>query len=151
MVMANHPQLAGGSHLPDITVITPVFNEGKVVFFVASRGHHADIGGISPGSMPPHSHLLVEEGVAVVSYKLVSHGRSGLMLGGGGPMRLVELPLELRVSTAFHHPGLGVLGDPSAEPITRAACSDNVAESSGCLGMTLRLPARLLACLLYRA
>ncbi|KAL6786052.1 hypothetical protein ACKKBG_A01200 [Auxenochlorella protothecoides x Auxenochlorella symbiontica] len=75
VVMANHPQLAGGSHLPDITVITPVFNEGKVVFFVASRGHHADIGGISPGSMPPHSHLLVEEGVAVVSYKLVSHGR----------------------------------------------------------------------------
>lgn len=54
MLVSNHPQLAGGSHLPDITVITPVFDEGKIVFFVASRGHHADVGGITPGSMPPH-------------------------------------------------------------------------------------------------
>ena len=54
VIMTNHP-VAGGSHLPDITVITPVFQEGKVVFFVASRGHHADIGGIQPGSMPPNS------------------------------------------------------------------------------------------------
>ena len=48
--LANHPQ-AGGSHLPDLTIITPVFYEGieKPVFFVANRGHHADIGGISPG------------------------------------------------------------------------------------------------------
>lgn len=49
--VSNHPQLAGGSHLPDITVITPVFHEGKILFFVASRGHHSDIGGISPGSV----------------------------------------------------------------------------------------------------
>ena len=49
VLVSNHPQLAGGSHLPDITVITPVFVNGKIVFFVASRGHHADIGGISPG------------------------------------------------------------------------------------------------------
>ena len=49
--VSNHPQLAGGSHLPDITVITPVFYEGKILFFVASRGHHSDIGGISPGSV----------------------------------------------------------------------------------------------------
>lgn len=41
MLLSNHPQLAGGSHLPDITVITPVFNQGSIVFFVASRGHHA--------------------------------------------------------------------------------------------------------------
>lgn len=41
--------VAGGSHLPDITVITPVFHKGEIIFFVASRGHHADIGGISPG------------------------------------------------------------------------------------------------------
>jgi 5-oxoprolinase (ATP-hydrolysing) len=47
--VSNHPQLAGGSHLPDITVITPVFHKGNIIFFVASRGHHADIGGISPG------------------------------------------------------------------------------------------------------
>ena len=43
--VSNHPQLAGGSHLPDITVITPVFHKGEIIFFVASRGHHADIGG----------------------------------------------------------------------------------------------------------
>jgi 5-oxoprolinase (ATP-hydrolysing) len=49
--VSNHPQLAGGSHLPDITVITPVFYEDKILFFVASRGHHSDIGGISPGSV----------------------------------------------------------------------------------------------------
>lgn len=46
VLVSNHPQLAGGSHLPDITVITPIFNGDKIVFFVASRGHHADIGGI---------------------------------------------------------------------------------------------------------
>jgi hypothetical protein len=74
VLLSNHPQLAGGSHLPDITVITPVFSGGRVVFFVASRGHHADIGGISPGSMPPNSKLLVEEGAAVVSFKLVKNG-----------------------------------------------------------------------------
>ena len=49
---SNHPHLAGGSHLPDITVITPVFHEGGIVFFVASRGHHSDIGGITPGAYP---------------------------------------------------------------------------------------------------
>ena len=71
VVVSNHPQ-AGGSHLPDITVITPVFNEGKIVFFVASRGHHADIGGISPGSMPPFSKRLAQEGARIVSFKLVT-------------------------------------------------------------------------------
>jgi 5-oxoprolinase (ATP-hydrolysing) len=74
VLVSNHPQLAGGSHLPDITVITPVFNEDTIVFFVASRGHHADIGGISPGSMPPHSKALSEEGAAIVSFKLVKNG-----------------------------------------------------------------------------
>jgi 5-oxoprolinase (ATP-hydrolysing) len=74
VLLSNHPQLAGGSHLPDITVITPVFSGGRIVFFVASRGHHADIGGISPGSMPPASKLLAEEGAAIVSFKLVKDG-----------------------------------------------------------------------------
>lgn len=46
--------------MPDITVITPIFNDGKIVFFVASRGHHADVGGIAPGSMPPLSKTLVQ-------------------------------------------------------------------------------------------
>jgi 5-oxoprolinase (ATP-hydrolysing) len=59
VLVSNHPQLAGGSHLPDITVITPIFHDGKIVFFVASRGHHADIGGIAPGSMPPLSKVSI--------------------------------------------------------------------------------------------
>ncbi|RHY19492.1 hypothetical protein DYB30_012498, partial [Aphanomyces astaci] len=76
VLVSNHPQLAGGSHLPDITVMTPVFESGRIVFFVASRGHHADIGGIAPGSMPPLSKTLTEEGAAIVAFKLVD-GRSG--------------------------------------------------------------------------
>ncbi|KAM3577612.1 hypothetical protein VYU27_000488 [Nannochloropsis oceanica] len=74
VLVSNHPQLAGGSHLPDITVITPVFNEGRIVFFVASRGHHADVGGIAPGSMPSLSKRLEEEGAAIVAFKLVEGG-----------------------------------------------------------------------------
>eukprot|EP01132_Coremiostelium_polycephalum_P001228 gene1228-1551_t len=73
VILANHPQ-AGGSHLPDMTVITPVYYQHRVVFFVASRGHHADIGGITPGSMPPFSKNIDEEGVAITSFKLVSDG-----------------------------------------------------------------------------
>lgn len=75
VLVSNHPQKAGGSHLPDITVITPVFHEGEILFFVASRGHHADIGGISPGSMPPHSKSLEDEGAMIVAFKLVVGGR----------------------------------------------------------------------------
>ncbi|XP_046386435.1 5-oxoprolinase [Ischnura elegans] len=75
VILANHP-CAGGSHLPDLTVITPVFYKGeeRPVFFVASRGHHADIGGSTPGSMPPHSHSLLEEGAAFKSFKIVERG-----------------------------------------------------------------------------
>ena len=66
----------GGTHLPDVTVITPVFDaSGQRLFYVASRGHHADIGGISPGSMPPHSRTVEEEGVLLDNIKLVDGGR----------------------------------------------------------------------------
>eukprot|EP01065_Artemidia_motanka_P049728 TRINITY_DN8323_c0_g2_i2.p1 TRINITY_DN8323_c0_g2~~TRINITY_DN8323_c0_g2_i2.p1 ORF type:complete len:962 (+),score=331.04 TRINITY_DN8323_c0_g2_i2:979-3864(+) len=75
VLVSNHPQLAGGSHLPDITVVTPVFHEGIPAFFVASRGHHADIGGIAPGSMPPHSKCLADEGAAIIAFKLVEGGK----------------------------------------------------------------------------
>ncbi|HTZ81131.1 MAG TPA: hydantoinase B/oxoprolinase family protein [Stellaceae bacterium] len=67
----------GGTHLPDITVITPVFAEGgagDVLFYVASRGHHADIGGITPGSMPPSSRSVEEEGVLIDNFLLVDAG-----------------------------------------------------------------------------
>ncbi|CDF34748.1 5-oxo-L-prolinase [Chondrus crispus] len=73
VLLSNHPS-AGGTHLPDITIITPVYYEDQIVFFVASRGHHADIGGATPGSMPPFSRKLEEEGLAVKSMKLVRNG-----------------------------------------------------------------------------
>ncbi|MEM9006384.1 MAG: hydantoinase B/oxoprolinase family protein [Cyanobacteria bacterium P01_F01_bin.86] len=65
----------GGTHLPDVTVITPVFGAGdSPQFYVASRGHHADIGGITPGSMPPQSATLTEEGVLIDNFLLVDQG-----------------------------------------------------------------------------
>ncbi|KAI9707327.1 MAG: hypothetical protein M1836_000287 [Candelina mexicana] len=70
---SNHPEF-GGTHLPDITVITPSFSGDKIVFYVASRAHHADIGGILPGSMPPQSRELFQEGAAIKTEKLVSEG-----------------------------------------------------------------------------
>ncbi len=67
----------GGTHLPDVTVITPVFDEAEreILFYVGSRGHHADIGGITPGSMPPFSKNVEEEGVLLDNVKLVEDGR----------------------------------------------------------------------------
>ncbi len=66
----------GGTHLPDVTVITPVFLEGAMQpeFYVGSRGHHADIGGTTPGSMPPFSTTIQEEGVQINNVKLVAKG-----------------------------------------------------------------------------
>ena len=66
----------GGTHLPDITVITPVFDDDgdTILFYVGSRGHHADIGGITPGSMPPDSQSIDEEGVLFDNFKLVDRG-----------------------------------------------------------------------------
>ncbi|EEH17141.2 hypothetical protein PABG_07228 [Paracoccidioides brasiliensis Pb03] len=73
VIVSNHPEF-GGTHLPDITVITPAFNGDKIIFYVASRAHHADIGGVLPGSMPPSSRELFQEGAAIKSEKLVSEG-----------------------------------------------------------------------------
>ena len=91
-VLADHPDLAagdvvatndpyrGGSHLPDITVVTPVFDEAgqELLFFTASRAHHAEIGGIAPGSMPANSKTLAEEGVLIRSMKVVERGTANL-------------------------------------------------------------------------
>ncbi|VUC31036.1 unnamed protein product, partial [Clonostachys rosea] len=77
VIISNHPQ-AGGTHLPDITTITPVFddeeNPKEIIFFVANRGHHADVGGIAPGSMPPNSTELWQEGAAIESFKMIKEG-----------------------------------------------------------------------------
>ncbi|MDO9357752.1 MAG: hydantoinase B/oxoprolinase family protein [Polaromonas sp.] len=78
-VFALNDPYHGGTHLPDITVITPVYldpaqTEGEPTFFVGSRGHHADVGGITPGSMPPFSTRIEEEGVQIDNFLLVSRG-----------------------------------------------------------------------------
>ncbi|HTY19675.1 MAG TPA: hydantoinase B/oxoprolinase family protein [Myxococcota bacterium] len=75
-VLATNDPFRGGSHLPDVTVVTPVFAGGSApAFFVGSRGHHADLGGRSPGSMPPDSSSLAEEGVVIPPLRIVSGGR----------------------------------------------------------------------------
>ena len=76
VVALNNPY-NGGTHLPDVTVITPVFDEAgtEILFFVGSRGHHADIGGLTPGSTPPVSRTLDEEGVVIDDFLLVEQGR----------------------------------------------------------------------------
>jgi len=74
-VLVTNDPAAGGSHLPDITLVTPVHDaNGELIFFTASRGHHADVGGISPGSMPPFSKTLAEEGVVLRALPLVRDG-----------------------------------------------------------------------------
>ena len=73
VLLSNHP-IAGGSHLPDFTVITPAFHNGKIVFWTASRAHHADIGGLRAGSMPPSSREIWQEGAQFIKYKLVNQG-----------------------------------------------------------------------------
>ncbi|XP_037237112.1 5-oxoprolinase isoform X3 [Falco rusticolus] len=119
VILSNHP-CAGGSHLPDLTVITPVFWPGvpKPVFFVASRGHHADIGGITPGSMPPHSKALREEGAVFVSFKLVKDGifqeevvtealmAPGRIPGCSGTRNLQDNLSDLRAQVAANQKGI---------------------------------------------
>src|SRR5204862_7966164 len=85
----------GGTHLPDITVCTPVFDQGgrELLFWVASRGHHADIGGIAPGSMSPNATSIEQEGIYIDNFKLVDSGGfreqeiRHLLTGGRYPAR----------------------------------------------------------------
>jgi 5-oxoprolinase (ATP-hydrolysing) len=108
----------GGTHLPDVTVVTPVFDEagGKLLFFVASRGHHADIGGITPGSMPPNSKTVEEEGVLLDNFKLVENGRMreaelrALLSSGKYPARNPEQNIaDLRAQIAANEKGVAEL------------------------------------------
>ena len=75
-VFALNAPYNGGTHLPDITVVTPVFDDAKrtILFYVASRGHHADVGGIAPGSMTPRATRVDEEGVLIDNLRLVDGG-----------------------------------------------------------------------------
>ncbi|MCG8308646.1 MAG: hydantoinase B/oxoprolinase family protein [Cytophagales bacterium] len=74
VVVTNHPAY-GGSHLPDVTLIAPVFYEKKLVAFVCNRAHHAELGGITPGSMPANAKVLAEEGVVIEPAHLVKNHR----------------------------------------------------------------------------
>jgi 5-oxoprolinase (ATP-hydrolysing) len=88
----------GGTHLPDITIVKPVFNQHKeIIFFVASRGHHADIGGRTPGSAPADSRTIEEEGIVIETFKLVENnhfkeqGFWKLLTSGRWPARAPKL------------------------------------------------------------
>src|SRR6266571_660983 len=105
----------GGTHLPDVTVITPVFDDAgkEILFYVGSRGHHADIGGITPGSMPPGSRVVEEEGVLIDNFLLVEEGRlreeeTVALLGSGKyPARNIEQNLaDLRAMIAANEKGV---------------------------------------------
>lgn len=123
VLLSNHP-CAGGSHLPDLTVITPCFYKGvaKPVFYVASRGHHADIGGITPGSMPPHSTRLDQEGATFVSFKLVKAGHFQEVLltehlmapakieGSSGSRTLSDCISDLQAQVAANNKGIRLVG-----------------------------------------
>jgi 5-oxoprolinase (ATP-hydrolysing) len=109
----------GGTHLPDVTVITPVFDtEGeRVLFHVASRGHHAEIGGIAPGSMPAHSRTIEEEGVLFDNWLLVDGGRFReqetlrLLTEARHPSRNPRTNLaDLRAQIAANHKGVEEVG-----------------------------------------
>ncbi len=105
----------GGTHLPDITVITPVFEQttGCILFYVASRGHHADVGGITPGSMPPNSRVIEEEGVLIDDVQLIAQGRfleneiRAILLGVKYPVRNIEQNLaDIKAQVAANEKGV---------------------------------------------
>ena len=105
----------GGTHLPDVTVITPVFDEAgeEILFYVASRGHHAEIGGTTPGSMPPDSSHIDEEGVLIDNFQLVDAGRlreketEALFLGAKYPTRNFHHNLgDLKAQIAANEKGV---------------------------------------------
>jgi 5-oxoprolinase (ATP-hydrolysing) len=115
--MLNDPY-DGGTHLPDVTVITPVFDRDgkKILFYVGSRGHHADIGGITPGSMPANSTVVEEEGVLINNFLLVKGGRfreaetAALLSSGKYPARNVKQNLaDLRAQIAANQKGVDEL------------------------------------------
>ena len=134
----------GGTHLPDITVCTPVFDEASrdVLFWVASRGHHADVGGISPGSMSPNAITIEEEGVYIDNFKLVDRGRFreqalyDLLTGAKYPARNpLQNVNDMKAQIAANEKGVQELRKTVAHftlPVVRAYMQhvqDNAAES----------------------
>jgi 5-oxoprolinase (ATP-hydrolysing) len=116
VVVTNHPAY-GGAHLPDVTVLTPIYTEKEeLVGYVASRAHHAEIGGTRPGSMPPAATSLVEEGVVIPPMYLVRRGEPqwdamrDYLLGAVYPTRNVEENItDLQAAVAANHRGADAL------------------------------------------
>ena len=109
----------GGTHLPDVTVVTPVFADSadEILFYVGSRGHHADIGGITPGSMPPFSKTVDDEGVLLDNVKLVENGvmleteMRARLSGARHPARNPDQNIaDLRAQIAANEKGVQELG-----------------------------------------
>ena len=121
--VTNHPGF-GGSHLPDVTVVTPVFVDGvdRPLAWVASRAHHAEIGGRLPGSMPPDATTLAEEGVVLEPFRLVTGGEAdweavrGRLEGAAWPSRSPDENLaDLAAAVAANHRGAGAVAALAAE------------------------------------
>ena len=121
VLITNHPS-TGGTHLPDITIITPVFQDGRLIFITASRAHHADIGGILPGSMPPSSTELWQEGAAFYSELLVADGEFQLDMlkrilvdipakypGCSGTRRLSDNISDVKAQIAANRKGISLI------------------------------------------
>jgi len=116
-VFALNAPYNGGTHLPDVTVVTPVFDgEGREIwFYVAARGHHADIGGMTPGSMPPASRVVEEEGVLIDDLRLVAGGRFlGQSCAGCSPRGAGRRAIPTRTSPTSR---------PRSRPARRACAS----------------------------
>ena len=117
-VVALNDPYHGGTHLPDITVITPVFGPaGDLRFFVGSRGHHADVGGTTPGSTPPNSTTLEEEGVVITDLLLVAQGVfqeeafRALLTGARYPARSPDVNVaDIKAQVAANERGVQELG-----------------------------------------
>jgi 5-oxoprolinase (ATP-hydrolysing) len=115
VLISNLPS-QGGTHLPDITLISPYFRDGKLLALVASRGHHADIGGISPGSMPSSSTTLEQEGVQIPVMKLVKDGKFqekmiSQILASAGARKIEENLADLKAQIAANQQGLTQLDE----------------------------------------
>jgi len=115
VIITNHPAY-GGSHLPDITLISPVYKDHQLVGYVANRAHHAELGGSRPGSMPPDANNLAEEGVVIPPTHLAKQGIvqwdaiKQLLTAGQYPSRSVEENLaDLRGALASIHSGVSAL------------------------------------------
>ncbi|MEP4422750.1 MAG: hydantoinase B/oxoprolinase family protein [Nitratireductor sp.] len=123
-VFALNAPYNGGTHLPDITVVTPVFDEAgeKILFWAASRGHHADVGGTAPGSMTPLATTVDEEGVLFDNFRLVERGRfreeelHGLLTDHAWPARNPHQNIaDLKAQIAANEKGVAELGKMVAQ------------------------------------